>query len=117
MSLLSTFVVKENVLIVRLSGELDHHEATPLKECWQKELNENLVKHVILNLADVDFMDSSGIGVILGRYKEITYCGGELVICKPNASIQRILEMSGLFKIIRLEQTEQLALDSLGVTV
>lgn len=117
MSLLSIFETKNNVLVVRLVGELDHHEASILRTKWQEELANEHVKHVILNLTDVTFMDSSGIGVVLGRYKEITYAGGELVICSVRESLKRIFEMSGLFKIIRLEENETAALDSLGVTL
>lgn len=115
MSLNSYFTVKENVLIVRLVGELDHHEATILKDLWQKEMNKEHVQHVILNLEQVTFMDSSGIGVILGRYKEIIQQGGELIICSIHPAIKRLLEMSGLFKIIRSVENEQFALHSLGV--
>lgn len=115
MSLTSYFAVKENVLVVRLSGELDHHEAGILRESWQTKLKDEAVQHVILNLEEVTFMDSSGIGVLLGRYKEIIQLGGELVVCSINPSIKRLFEMSGLFKIIRLADNEQFALDSLGV--
>lgn len=115
MSLSTFFSVREDVLIIRLKGELDHHEATILREAWQNKLREGTVKHVILNLEEVTFMDSSGIGVLLGRYKEILELGGELVVCSVNPSINRILEMSGMFKIIRLESDEQFALLSLGV--
>src|SRR5690625_4859529 len=115
MSLTTFFTIKEDVLIIRLTGELDHHEATILREAWQNKLREGTVKHVILNLEEVHFMDSSGIGVLLGRYKEILQLGGELVVCSVNPSIKRILEMSGMFKIIRIESNEQFALLSLGV--
>ncbi|MEI3604684.1 anti-sigma F factor antagonist [Pseudogracilibacillus sp. SE30717A] len=115
MSLTSDFKVIENVLVVRLSGELDHHEAVILRETWQRKLREERVQHVILNLEEMTFMDSSGIGVLLGRYKEIIHMGGELVVCSLNPAIRRIFEMSGLFKIIRLAENEQFALDSLGV--
>jgi len=115
MALHCSFKIKEDVLIVRLSGELDHHEASILREKWQRQLRESHIKHVILNLEEVSFMDSSGIGVILGRYKEIARLGGELVVCSIHPSIERIFEMSGLFKIIRLEVNEQHALYSLGV--
>lgn len=115
MSLTTFFNVRENVLIIRLTGELDHHEATILREAWQNKLKEGTVKHVILNLEEVTFMDSSGIGVLLGRYKEILELGGELVVCSVNPSIKRILEMSGMFKIIRIESDEEFALLSLGV--
>src|SRR5690625_2343320 len=109
------FTVKENVLIVRLRGEIDHHETLALREEWQTYLRENNIHHIILNVEDVTFMDSSGIGVLLGRYNEIAKLGGELVVCSINPSIKRIFEMSGLFKIIRLAENEQFALDSLGV--
>ncbi len=115
MSLTTFFTIKEDVLIIRLSGELDHHEATILREAWQNKLREGTVKHVILNLEEVSFMDSSGIGVLLGRYKEIMQLGGELVVCAVNPSIERIFNMSGMFKIIRLEPNEENALLSLGV--
>lgn len=115
MSLTSNFSVRENVLVVRLEGELDHHEAGILREKWQHEITSKKVQHVILNLEDVTFMDSSGIGVLLGRYKEIAQLGGELVVCSIHPSIERLFEMSGLFKIIRLEKNEQFALHSLGV--
>lgn len=115
MSFASTFVKNENVLIVRLSGELDHHAATLFRQKWQENLQSNRIKHVILNFSDVSFMDSSGIGVVLGRYKEIVLHGGELVVCSVNESLQRIFEMAGLYKIIRAETNEKYALLSLGV--
>src|SRR5699024_7960254 len=115
MGLKTDFTMKEYVLVVRLSGELDHHEAEILREIWQQRLRDENVCHVILNLEDMIFMDSSSIGVLLGRYKEISQDGGELVICKVNPSLKKIFDMSGLFKIIRLEDNEQYALHSLGV--
>lgn len=115
MGLGSLFDVKEDVLIVRLSGELDHHEAENLRDKWKDMLYRNSVKHVVLNLEDVSFMDSSGLGVVLGRYKEVLQLGGEMVVCSISPPIHRLFEMSGLFKIIRLEENEKFALETLGV--
>src|SRR5699024_3932573 len=115
MSLTTFFTFIENVLIIGLTVVLDHHEATILREAWQNKLREGTVEHVILNLEEVSFMDSSGIGVLLGRYKEILELGGELVVCSVSPAIKRILEMSGMFKIVRLESNEEFALLSLGV--
>src|SRR5690625_4667645 len=106
MGLKTVFEVKENVLIVRLAGEIDHHEAEKLRDQWVEMLYKNPVKHVILNMKLVTFMDSSGLGVILGRYNEITQLGGELVVCSVCSSVKRLFEMSGLFKIIRHEKNE-----------
>ncbi|MFC2948257.1 anti-sigma F factor antagonist [Virgibacillus sediminis] len=115
MGLYSLFEVKQDVLIVRLSGELDHHEAEALRSEWKDRLYENTVKHVILNLEDVTFMDSSGLGVVLGRYKEVLQLGGEMVVCSISPPVKRLFEMSGMFKIVRLEENEAFALETLGV--
>src|SRR5690625_2822700 len=96
MGLLTYFQIKEDVLIVRLSGEIDHHEAKIFRESWQRQLTKSHIKHVILNMEDVTFMDSSGIGVILGRYKEVVQLGGELIICSLQPAIKRMFELSGL---------------------
>ena len=115
MGLTYKFDVRENVLIVRLSGELDHHEAELLRSEWKQMMYQNPVKHVIVNLDAMTFMDSSGLGVILGRYKEILQLGGEMVVCSISPSIKRLFEMSGIFKIVHLEENEEFALESLGV--
>ncbi|GGD00125.1 anti-sigma F factor antagonist [Pontibacillus chungwhensis BH030062] len=115
MSLSVHFETKQHVLLVRLSGELDHHEAENLRNDWQDILSKQNLKHVILNLEALSFMDSSGLGVILGRYKEVKQQGGEMVVCSISPAVQRLFEMSGLFKIIRLEENEAFALETLGV--
>jgi stage II sporulation protein AA (anti-sigma F factor antagonist) len=73
------------------------------------------VNHVVLSMKDLSFMDSSGLGVILGRYKLITARGGKLVVCDVNPAVYRLFEMSGLFKILTIQENERLALSSLEV--
>jgi len=107
--------IKQDVLCIRLSGELDHHTADVLREQASKAIEENNIHHIVLNLESLTFMDSSGLGVILGRYKQIKQLHGEMVVCAISPSVQRLFDMSGLFKIIRLEPTEQFALERLGV--
>src|SRR5699024_7026510 len=96
-------------------GEIDHHEAKKLRMDWQFMLEDSECKDVILNMADVTFMDSSGIGVILGRYKEIEAVGGSLLVCHLDTNVGRIFEMAGLYKIIRAANTELDACMYLGV--
>lgn len=60
-------------------------------------------------------MDSSGLGVILGRYKQIKQKNGEMIVCAISPAVKRLFELSGLFKIIRLDESEQYALHRLGV--
>ncbi|MFD2925871.1 MULTISPECIES: anti-sigma F factor antagonist [Halobacillus] len=115
MSLHVDFAVKENVLLVRLAGELDHHEATSLREEWQAQLAQNNVGNVIVNLEKLSFMDSSGLGVMLGRYKEIQAAGSEMVICSISPEVRRLFDLSGMFKIVKLVDNEDFALQMLGV--
>ncbi|WP_077621669.1 anti-sigma F factor antagonist [Sediminibacillus massiliensis] len=115
MSLTVDFTTKKNVLLVRLSGELDHHASEELRKEWKEAIRASETKHVILNLGDLSFMDSSGLGVILGRYKEVMQIGGEMIVCSISPEVKRLFDMSGLFKIVRLEQNEEYALLSLGV--
>jgi stage II sporulation protein AA (anti-sigma F factor antagonist) len=107
--------VKNDVLCIRLTGELDHHTAEDLRELATNAIEKHNIRHILLNLEHLSFMDSSGLGVILGRYKQIKQLHGEMVVCAISPAIQRLFDMSGLFKIIRLEPTEEFALHSLGV--
>lgn len=115
MGLSTMFEVKQDVLVVRISGELDHHETEALRDKWKEMMYNNDIKHVVLNLEAVSFMDSSGLGVVLGRYKEVLQLGGEMVVCSISAPVRRLFEMSGIFKIVRLEENEEHALSTLGV--
>lgn len=102
-------------LIVRLKGELDHHTAELLKAKMERQIESGTITHILLSMKDLSFMDSSGLGVILGRYKQITERGGKMVVCDVNASVYRLFEMSGLFKIVSIQENESVALSSLGV--
>jgi stage II sporulation protein AA (anti-sigma F factor antagonist) len=102
-------------LIVRLKGELDHHTADTVKQRMEEAIERGDSSHIILSLKDLSFMDSSGLGVILGRYKQITAKGGKMVVCDVNPSVYRLFEMSGLFKILSIQDNERQALTSLEV--
>lgn len=115
MSLNIDMEVKRDVLLIRISGELDHHTADELREQATKAIENEGIRHIVMNLEHLTFMDSSGLGVILGRYKQIKQLHGEMVVCAISPPIKRLFDMSGLFKIIRLDPTEEFALERLGV--
>lgn len=115
MSLNIDMEVKNDVLCIRLTGELDHHTAEDLRQLATNAIEKYNIRHILLNLEQLSFMDSSGLGVILGRYKQIKQLQGEMVVCAISPAVQRLFDMSGLFKIIRLEPSEEFALQSLGV--
>lgn len=115
MGLHVTLETKQDVLVVRLKGELDHHTAEELRTKVDGVLRDERIRHIVLSLAGCTFMDSSGIGVILGRYKQILARSGEMIVCSLNPTIYRIFEMSGLFKVIKFRENETEALHILGV--
>lgn len=115
MSLIIEMEAKNSVLLIRLKGELDHHTAEQLRQEAENAITQNEIKHIILNLEELDFMDSSGLGVILGRYKKIKKNNGEMIICAISPAVKRLFEMSGLFKIMQVELSEKNALQRLGV--
>lgn len=115
MSLQIDLTTKDQVLIIRLVGELDHHTAEKVRQQVEQKIEVNSVRHILLNLEELTFMDSSGLGVILGRYKQITQLGGKMIICAISPSIYRLFELSGMFKILDIVESEQKALESLGV--
>ncbi len=94
---------EKGILTVRLQGELDHHAAAELREELDRELEERAIKELVLDFAEVSFMDSSGIGVIVGRYKKLDAMGGKTVIINLSQQVDKILSLSGIKKIIMCE--------------
>lgn len=115
MSLQAELEHYRNMLIVRLRGELDHHTADVVRYKMEEALLKGNVDHVILSLKHLQFMDSSGIGVILGRYKQVKSKGGKMVVCDVNPNVHRLFELSGLFKILTVHDSERNAISSLEV--
>jgi stage II sporulation protein AA (anti-sigma F factor antagonist) len=103
-----------STLVVRLQGELDHHTAEIVRERVEKELNKGLATHLIMNLDGLSFMDSSGLGVILGRYKRVSQMGGRMALCSVSDPLMRLFELSGIQKILRIYRSESEALEEMG---
>lgn len=92
----------DNNLIVKLKGELDHHTSEELRKKIDKHFNGANLTNIIMDLNELTFMDSSGIGLIMGRYRNAIDKRGKLIIACENESIKKILDMTGLLKIINL---------------
>ncbi|MBE7016234.1 MAG: STAS domain-containing protein [Ruminococcaceae bacterium] len=93
---------EKRALLVHLFGELDHHTAGEVKEEADRMLRSTNAVSIIFDFTQLSFMDSSGIGMIMGRYKKVRTLGGKVVAYGVNAQIMRIMEMSGIDKIIKL---------------
>lgn len=103
--------MKQGVLLVRIEGEFDMHGADEFRRQVDNALDVSGVRNILLNLENVSFIDSSGLGVILGRYKRISLAGGQMMAAHVQPQVARILELSGLFRIIGLYDTETEALN------
>ena len=96
-----------STLIISPNGEIDHHSARSLRERIDNEMYSNRPSVMILDLSGIDFMDSSGLGLIMGRYALMQKIGGELSLISPNERIMKILKLAGLDRIIKIEEGEE----------
>ncbi len=87
-------------LVAKLTGEIDHHTAPGLRETLDREIELNNITNIVLDFDGVTFMDSSGIGMIVGRYKQISARGGKVMIIRVKPQVDKILEISGLKKLL-----------------
>lgn len=95
-------VGKYKLLIAALSGELDHHRAAQIREDIDRELMRKGVRNLALDFSGMGFMDSSGIGLVMGRCKKVAALGGQVIVCGMNENIKRIFTMCGLQKIVTM---------------
>ena len=96
------YAVKDNCLLVMMPKEMDHHKADAIRMKIDEYLLDNKAQNVIFDFENTRFMDSSGIGLIVGRYKKVSCFGGKIVAMHVNARIQKILLMSGLTDMIEI---------------
>ena len=94
------FTQRNGNLIVKIRGEIDHHNTEKIRRAVEGEFASSAARNIVFDFAYVTFMDSSGIGMIIGRYKELQKLGGRVFAINIGTSIDRIFEISGLKRII-----------------
>lgn len=92
----------EQLLTVRLEGELDHFTTAKIKEAVEDELVRTGARNIAFDFSGVTFMDSSGIGMILGRYKTVSALGGKIILFGMSPETDRIMRMSGVNKLAEI---------------
>ena len=107
------FQVKIDKLIVSIKGELDHHSAEEVRSKIDDRLDRDGLNKLIMDFSGVSFMDSSGIGVVIGRYKKLKLKNGSMCIAAATDLVKRIFELSGLFKIIKLYDSVEEAVENI----
>lgn len=89
----------KNRIYALLDGDIDHHNAKSIREKIDEEIERNRPNLLTLDFSKVNFMDSSGIGLILGRYKLMKYLKGNIEIINTSPRVERIIKLSGLCKL------------------
>ncbi len=92
----------ENYLMVRMPEEIDHHKSVYISKIADDYIMQSGVGNVVFDFEDTKFMDSSGIGIIIGRYKKISYFGGKVFVINTDTRIKKSLMICGLHKIIEI---------------
>ncbi len=103
----------EDTLIVRPEGEFDVHTAPAFRQDVEHGLASTRARKLVVSLKSVSFMDSSGLGALLGRYRRMVELGGKMAIVSVPARIRPVLELSGLFKVIPVYESEKKALEKM----
>ena len=97
------YELRRQTLTVRLKSELDHHAAAEMRGKLDRLLQDRRVQRLVLDLRELKFMDSSGIGFIIGRYKLMARKGGSVAVINAERRMDKIFEMAGLYQLVDRE--------------
>ena len=92
------------VLHLVLCGEIDHHSAVAIRTEMDERIMASKPKKTVLDLSGIEFMDSSGLGLIMGRFALMQRLGGELTLKSPNERLMKIFDLAGLWRMVRIEE-------------
>ena len=106
------FTLRSATLIASVKGDIDQHTAPGIREQIDLRISHENVRKLIFDFSGLDFMDSSGIGLIIGRYKLMTSLNGKVSIIASKPTIRKLLELSGIKKIINIHDNLSDALKS-----
>ena len=95
--------VKDKDLLVRVTGDIDHHSAPGIREEIDRALEREKPARLLLDLGETDFMDSSGLGLILGRKRKTEEMGISLVLINPTQGCKKILHLAGMESEIEMK--------------
>lgn len=104
-----TYEAEGQTLIVHLPEELDHHNCSGLKYETDLILSENYIRRIVFDFSRTRFMDSSGIGILLNRYKQMALSGGTIAIYGAGPQALRILKIGGILKLMKLYDSKEAA--------
>lgn len=105
-----TTEIKNKTLIAHIDGELDHYSASEIRRKLDQQISGRMIKHLIFDFSELAFMDSSGLGVIIGRYKKIKEKNGKVMLVCNKAHVDKLLTVSGLKKLLGTNKSVEIAI-------
>ena len=101
------YETKGDTLVVRVGGEIDHHSAVAVRVGVDEKIAVERPGRVLLELSRVDFMDSSGLGLIMGRYALVQKYGGNFAVLDPSPAVLKIIRLAGMERMITILKTRE----------
>ena len=101
------YETKGDTLVVRVGGEIDHHSAVAVRVGVDEKIAVERPGRVLLELSRVDFMDSSGLGLIMGRYALVQKYGGNFAVLDPSPAVLKIIRLAGMERMITILKTKE----------
>ena len=96
-----------DVLKIKLRGEIDHHSAVAVRSAIDEMIRLRHPQKLVIDMSAIELMDSSGLGLIMGRYALMKEFGGETVVLDPSPRVEKIMSLAGLERIVKVEYTKQ----------
>ena len=101
------FKKEDKVLIFKLTEDVDQHTSEKIRRKMDNEIKGYIPREVVFDFSNISFMDSAGIGMVLGRYKLAKMLNGNLEIINVNRSMKKIFDMSGVSRIIDIKEEDK----------
>lgn len=101
------YETKGDTLVVRVGGEIDHHSAVSVRVGIDEKIAAERPERVLLELSRVEFMDSSGLGLIMGRYALVQKYGGNFAVLDPSVAVLKIIKLAGMERMITILKTKE----------
>lgn len=107
------FEYLDRLLIAKIGGDIDHHSCEEIRARLDKEITVKNPRYIVFDMEDVGFMDSSGIGTLIGRYKALLNNGGKAGMINVKPQVKRLCEICGLQKIIPIYSNKKQAIEKI----
>ena len=95
-----------DVLKIKLRGEIDHHSAVAVRSAIDEMIRQKRPQKLVVDMSAIELMDSSGLGLIMGRYALMKELGGETVVLDPSPRVEKIMGLAGLERIVKVEYSK-----------